>query len=123
MTNIMDFSTDSAKKLGILGFINYIGGLILYIVVAVDINMPDSRRIIFASLGTVLLIFSGSLYYLVIKLNTSVAHGGLNAITQIYNRVAEQLSMADEKKAKVIMEGLKEAPNSILKVIGGQPKS
>lgn len=111
----MGFSTDAAKSLGIIGTINFIGAFTIYSVVGFG-NLSDTKLIIFTIIGLSLLIFSGILYYLAIKIDSTIAHGSLNAITQIYNRVAEQLSQSDPEKAKVIMEGLKDAPKAILDI-------
>lgn len=118
----MGFDSNIAKTLGIIGTINYIGGLLIYKEVILG-DLSDIRRLAFAITGAGLLIFSGILGYLAFKIDSTIAHGALNAITQIYNRVAEQLSKSDPKKAKVIMNGLKDAPKAILQIRNNRIKS
>lgn len=111
----MAFDSNVAKALGVIGTINYIGALILYRE-AIFGDLSDPKRLVSVIAGTGLLVFAGILSHLAFKIDSAVAHGALNAITQIYNRVAEQLSQSDPKKAKVIMDGLKDAPKAILAI-------
>lgn len=112
----MNFSPEQAKNLGIIGTINYIGAALIYAAALFLPNITDVKRLVLGLAGTGLLMFSGFLHNNKIKIDAEVSHGALNAITEIYNRVAEQLSNADPEKAKVIMAGLEKAPDAILKI-------
>ena len=113
----MSFTPEHAKTLGIVGTINYIGALLTYSAGLLLPDLTDTKRLILGLAGTGLLIFSGILHNSKIKIEAGVSHGALNAITQIYNRVAEQLSSADLEKAKIIIKGLERAPHAILKIV------
>ncbi len=110
-----EYNDKIANKLGVIGNINYVGGLLSYGVV-LSSNLPADKMYAFLFGGSLLLVISGILYIMEAKIKADISHGALNAITQIYNRAAEQLSVADAPKTKIIMDGLKQAPNAILKV-------
>ncbi len=109
---------DTVKKLGAVGTISYIGAMLLFIVaLQVDFRTETTRGFVLAGIGTLLLVFSGIIYYTQTREKARVVKEALEVLGGVYNRMAEQISTADKDKTVSITMTIDNLPDKISEVI------
>lgn len=107
------------KSLGILGTINYVGAiLVITYSTQIDYSRELFKGIAFLVSGMSLLFFSGWIYYLSSKEKTSIIHGSLNSLTQVFQRIPEQVDKTKDNASIVtLMKTIEKYPDKIIDLI------
>ncbi len=106
------------QRLGIIGTISYVGAMTLFLVVlGVNFEAEPIKAVILSSIGTVLLIFAGAVYWLESKEETAKVKEALGVLREVFNRMAEQISTADKDKTVSITMTINNLPDKIAEVI------
>lgn len=110
---------NQVRKLGPLGTITYVGAILLFLVALFsDFKTESLKPTILAGVGAVLLLFSGIIYYSQTKEKAMLVKEALNVFSGVYNRLAEQISTANEAKTESITKTIgKNFPDKISEVI------
>lgn len=109
---------EALQKLGIIGTISYVGAMLVFIVVIqVDFSTQLVKAVLLTTIGSVLLIFAGVIYWLESKEETIKVKEALGVLREVFNRMAEQISTADKDKTVSITMTINNLPDKIAEVI------
>lgn len=119
-----DLLIEALQKLGIIGTIAYVGAIFLFLLISqVDFKTETTKVWFLSSIETALLIFSGIIYWLESREETTKIKEALGVLREVYNRMAEQISTADKHKTVSITMTVDKLPEKIAEVIKKTKKS
>lgn len=109
---------EALQKLGIIGTISYVGAMLVFIAaIQVDFSQQLIKAILLTTIGSVLLIFAGVIYWLESKEETIKVKEALGVLREVFNRMAEQIATADKDKTVSITMTINNLPDKIAEVI------
>jgi len=109
---------DMVRKLGVVGTISFVGAAAIFtVLLAVDFNSEPVKAFVFLGIGVALLVYSGVIYLSETKQEAAKIKEALGVLREVYNRMAEQISSADEKKTVSITMTIDNLPDKIAEVI------
>ncbi|MEK7611304.1 MAG: hypothetical protein AAB486_02935 [Patescibacteria group bacterium] len=124
LAGIWDFVTEkllvkTIERLGIPGTVTFIGALYaLNALNQVDYKIEPQKGYVFILSSLLLLLFSGWIYHLNSKEKTSIVHGALNSLTQVFQRIPEQVDKTrNGEEIEKLMGALKDYPDKIIQLI------
>lgn len=109
---------DAVRKLGVVGTISYVGAAVIFTVLLfTNFNTEPVKAGVLLTIGVVLLLFSGAIYWSETKQETEKRKEALGVLREVYNRMAEQISTADKDKTVSITMTIDNLPDKIAEVI------
>jgi len=91
--------------------------ILFFATLTIDFKTELTKGLILVSIGGILLIFSGVIYWLESKEETAKIKEALGVLREVFNRMAEQISSADKDKTVSITMTIDSLPAKILEVI------
>lgn len=115
---ILKLLKDAVQKLGVVGTISYVGAAAIFVLLMWTNFETEKFKVISLSvIGIVLLIYSGVIYWQETKQETEKVREALGVLREVYNRMAEQISVADKDKTVSITMTIDNLPDKIAEVI------
>lgn len=109
----------SIERLGGLGLASFIASIkFLNEASKVSYTTEPYKGIVIIISGILLLLFSGWIYYLNSKEKTLIVHGALNSLTQVFQRIPEQVDKTENnEEIMTLMNAIKGYPDKIINLI------